>query len=357
MKPVLFVTGHVPRRSRVGAFERLHERVGDRARALRRPPPPWRSGRPRRRRRFPHRTASTSARSARWSPQAPTAPSSSAPAGASRCRPPGGAARARRAVPLLGGAVAHAADRRAPRGAAADAQHLPRRRCRRHLRRARQRVRARATGRDARVRRAPGGRQRVLVGARRAAQRRRFAALFVGRAGAREGPCGRAGRLAQRAALEGDLHGRRRQRSAEPAPGVARPRAARSAGTAQLLRMPRRSGYTVHRHAPVHRAVGAGGQRSHEPGSSDHRQRRRRRSRRRTRARRAQRPRRSRPATPPRWPAALDASPPTASAARRWAQPGARTSPASPSTRGPTASCRRSARPHRSHRVLVAWRR
>ena len=246
MKPVLFVTGHVDA-NRAGAFERLHERVpielalfGGRhqhgappARRARDGPPPRdraargrRAGRERRlpRRRRRHGRARRAARGVARRPLA------------------------RAAVRLLGGVVAHAPHRGAPRRAAADAAHLPRVGRGRHLRRARQRVRARAR-RDARA--SSRRRRSTTRSGRRAAAPRadaRFAALFVGRP-AREKGLAVALSAWRRAGIDGtltvvgergSLPGRRDRRG---------PR--RSARAAQLLRRERRSGCTVDRRPGV----------------------------------------------------------------------------------------------------------
>ena len=70
--------------------------------------------------------------------------------------------------------------------------------------------------------------------------------------------------------------------------------ARRRRSAAQRLRGLRRSGAALDPHAHLSRALGAGGQRGHEPGAAGDRKRRRRRRRRRPGARRAQRPGRAR---------------------------------------------------------------
>ena len=337
MKPVLFVTGHVAA-DRAGAFELLHERVpielalygGPHQHGAPPAAPPGGDPAPLR---------SPSARSARWSRAAPTGPSSSAPAGASRSRPPG-ARRARAGVPF----VFWAALWRTPRTAA----HLAALPLMRRIYRdadaivtygdARQRLRARAR-RDARVRRAAGRRQRVLVGRRGAraptrasrrcssgVRRARRASRSRSRRGGKRASTGRSPWSANTRPLPGDV----------VAAGRVDP-----ARTAQLLRGERRSGCTVDRDAALHRAVGAGRQRSHEPGNRDHRHRRRRRRRRRPRPRRAQRPRSCRPATRARSPHALRALAGDRDALRGARRRRTRGRPPTPTTPGRTRSCRR----------------
>jgi hypothetical protein len=195
MKPVLFITGHVPA-SRARRVRALHERVPIELALYGGPPPARRAAGP----------------AARGVPSTSVDQREVGALIAQRRLPRrdrrhrrarGAAARlAGRAAPgpvrLLGRAVAHAARRRAPRGAAADAPDLPRGAAvvtyGPHVS-----AYVARTARTADLRRPAGGRQRVLVAPAGPRGDRRFAALFVGRAEREKGLAVAARRLAARA--------------------------------------------------------------------------------------------------------------------------------------------------------------
>ena len=330
-RPSCFVTNHVPP-DRVGAFAALHERValelalfGGRSHhataGVADPGVPLPPRRP--------------ARGPRASPRAgATARSSCGTGGPRRAarrlarRAP--RARAVRAVERAVGAPAHAG---APRRRAAAAPLYRDADAVVDLRPARRRVRPRAR-RAQRPRRAAGGRQRVLARAGRPRRRRApFTALFVGRDVPEKGlavllEAWRASAWRSPAlVLVGAGPGRRRRpvRSRPPEQVAQLPTRRADVLVVPSLADPR-----------LPRAVGAGRQRGHEPGTARHRHRRRRRRRRRARPPRAQRARRARrrprARSPPRC-ARLHDDP--ALRARLGANAARATSPPTPSRPGP----------------------
>ncbi len=254
MKPVLFVTGHVPA-SRRGAFEALGQRLpltlalfGGRHQhgAPPGPPPAGVDVREVRQREIRRLVASGEYGAVIVGTGRPRRAANRVARGAAQ----------RRAVHLLGGALAHADNPGASRRPGADAPHLSTRRRCGHIRTTRQCVR-RGARRGADLRRAPGSRQRLLGGAhgsvpRRALRRavRRARGPGEGRGGGRRGLA--ASRVRSR---RGRARARRppRRRSARHQRDFG-PRRTR---TAQPLRSRARSGHGFRKNTQVRRAVGA----------------------------------------------------------------------------------------------------
>ena len=218
------------------------------------------------------------------------------------------------------------------------APHLPPRGCDRHLRTPRQRLRARQGRARAGLRGAAERRRRVLVGGCAPGSPCAVPGHVCRPIGAGKGGRGApSGLVFLRLVSTSSRAGSGRRRS-DPSPGRRHRRgrargAGGSAGAAQLLRGLRRCGHTVHPHARLPRAVGAGRQRSLQPGSPrdrDRRGRRRRRRADRARAHRPGRPRR-RPGRPRRRAAPAARRPRPARPA--WGPPGA---PRCVPTRTPT---------------------
>ena len=234
-----------------------------------------------------------------------------------------------------------------PGGRAAAARHLPERRRGRHLRPARQRVRRRraaratSTSRRRRSTTRSGARPRRRRTAR-AARPIAFAALASGapRATRASRSCWRPGARPALGPPARGAHARRGTGPGRPAlpPGVTPRRPPRSRRPAQLLRRRRRPGHVRHPDPRLPRAVGPGGQRSHEPTTARHRHHRRRRRRRRPRPPRAQRPRRPRRRRRRPGRRAAHARTTTPRCASGSARRRPRTSPPTRSPRGPPAS-------------------
>ena len=344
VKPVLFVTNHVPP-DRAGAFAALHARVplelalfgGRSHHATAGVADPG----------VPHRHVAQREVRALAASRRATAPSSAAPPGASRCPRPGAArARARRPVRPLERAVGAPAHARAPRSRAPlSAPHLPRApTASSPTARTSPPTPARCGARHV-ARRAAGRRQRVLVGAAPACaattasarcssgarRRRRGSPMPRWRPG--RGPALARGAARLRIVGAGAPVGVRSRPSSCATPTPA----------ADVLVIPSIAARALPR------AVGPRRQRGHEPALRHHRHRRRRRRRRRARAPRAQRARR--PGRRPRRAGrrAARACTTTPPCARGLGDHGARaTSPPTPTRPGPTASRRRCAtRPRR----------